>query len=153
MRVANKNKTRHIIKIMNELTKAEEEVMLVLWELEEATVRDVIDKLNEPDVPYTTVSTVIRVMEKKGFVTHRAIGTTYLYRPAVPKTDYVKNSLKGMINKYFEGSFTNLASFFATENDISMRDLREMMDEVKDDLKEDRREERRERRSKEGSEK
>jgi len=132
---------------MNELTKAEEEAMLVLWDLEEATVRNVIDKLNEPDIPYTTVSTVIRVLEKKGFVTHRAIGTTYLYSPAIPKNDYVKSSLKGMINKYFEGSFTNLASFFATENDISMRDLSEMMDEVKEDLKEDRRKERKERRS------
>ncbi len=134
---------------MNELTKAEEEAMLVLWDLEEATVRNVIDKLNEPDIPYTTVSTVIRVLEKKGFVTHRAIGTTYLYSPAIPKNDYVKSSLKGMINKYFEGSFTNLASFFATENDISMRDLREMMDEVKEDLKEDRRKEGKERRSQE----
>ncbi len=131
---------------MTKLTKAEEEVMLILWDLREATVRDVIDKLEEPDTPYTTVSTVIRVLEKKGFVSHRAIGNTYLYAPAVDKDDYVRNSLSGMLNKYFEGSFTNLASFFATENDISMRDLRQMMDEVKDDLKEDRKQERQERR-------
>lgn len=131
---------------MTKLTKAEEEVMLILWDLREATVRDVIDKLEEPDTPYTTVSTVIRVLEKKGFVSHRAIGNTYLYAPAVDKDDYVRNSLSGMLNKYFEGSFTNLASFFATENDISMRDLRQMMDEVKDDLKEERKLERQERR-------
>jgi len=132
---------------MTKLTKAEEEVMLILWDLGEATVRDVIDKLEEPDTPYTTVSTVIRVLEKKGFVQHRAIGNTYLYRPAVDKDDYVRNSLSGLLNKYFEGSFTNLASFFATENDITMRDLREMMDEVREDLKEDRRLERLERRA------
>jgi len=131
---------------MTKLTKAEEEVMLILWELEEATVRDVLEKLEDPETPYTTVSTVIRVLEKKEFIKHRAIGNTYLYRPSVDREDYIKNSLSGFLNKYFEGSFTNLASFFATENDISMRDLREMMDEVQDDLKEDRKMERIERR-------
>lgn len=127
---------------MNKLTKAEEEVMLILWDLEEATVRDVIEKLDDPDTPYTTVSTVIRVLEKKEFVTHRAIGTTYLYRALIDKEDYMKHSLSGFLNKYFEGSFTNLASFFATENDLSMRDLREMMQDIKDDIKEDRKEDR-----------
>jgi predicted transcriptional regulator len=131
---------------MNKLTKAEEEVMLILWELGEATVRDVLEQLEDKDTPYTTVSTVIRILEKKDYVSHRAIGNTYLYSPVVAKDDYVKNSLSGFLNKYFEGSFTNLASFFATENDISMRDLREMMDEVKDDLKEDRKLERQEKR-------
>jgi predicted transcriptional regulator len=132
--------------MMTKLTKAEEEVMLILWELREATVRDVIEKLEEKDTPYTTVSSVMRILEEKGFLAHRAIGNTYLYRPAVEKDDYVEKSLNGFLNKYFEGSFTNLASFFATENDISMRDLREMMDEVKDDLKEDRKQERQEKR-------
>jgi predicted transcriptional regulator len=128
---------------MNKLTKAEEEVMLILWDLEEATVRDVISKLDDPETPYTTVATVIRVLEQKEFVKHRAIGTTYLYSPNVEKEEYVKHSLSGLLNKYFEGSFTNLASFFATENDISMRDLREMMDEVKEDLRQDIKDEKR----------
>jgi len=132
--------------MMTKLTKAEEEVMLILWELGEATVRDVLKKLEDKNTPYTTVSSVVRILEEKDFLVHRAIGNTYLYRPAVPKEDYIKNSLSGLLNKYFEGSFTNLASFFATENDITMRDLREMMDEVKDDLKEDRKQERQERR-------
>lgn len=131
---------------MEKLTKAEEEIMLILWEMKEATVRDVINKLDDPDVPYTTVSTVIRILEQKGFLTHKAIGNTYLYKSALPKEDYIKKSLKGFINKYFEGSFTNMASFFATENDISMRELKDMMDEVKDDLKEDRKLERKEQR-------
>jgi len=128
---------------MTKLTKAEEEVMLVLWDLEEATVRDVINVLDEPDTPYTTVATVIRILEKKDFVQHRAIGTTYLYSPKVEKESYMNQSLRGFLNKYFEGSFTNLASFFATENDITMRELRQMMDEVKDELKEDQKLERR----------
>jgi predicted transcriptional regulator len=132
--------------MMTKLTKAEEEVMLILWELGEATVRDVIKNLEDKETPYTTVSSVMRILEEKGFLAHRAIGNTYLYRPAIERDDYVEKSLSGFLNKYFEGSFTNLASFFATENDISMRDLREMMDEVKDDLKEDRKQERQERR-------
>jgi len=122
---------------MNKLTKAEEEVMLILWNLGETTAREVIRNLEDPTTPYTTVSTVIRVLEKKEFVKHRAIGNTYLYSPAVEKEEYMKQSLSGLLNKYFEGSFTNMASFFATENDISMRDLREMIDEVKEDLGED----------------
>jgi predicted transcriptional regulator len=120
---------------MNKLTKAEEEIMLILWDLEEVTVRDVIKKLDDPNTPYTTVATVIRVLEQKDFVKHRAIGTTYLYSPKVEKEVYVKHSLSGFLNKYFEGSFSNLASFFANENDISMQDLRQMMDEVNEDLK------------------
>ncbi len=121
---------------MIKLTKAEEDVMLILWELQEATVRDVINKLNEPETPYTTVSTVIRVLEQKEFVRHRAIGTTYLYAPLIQKEEYVKHSLSGFLNKYFEGSFTNLASFFASENDISMKELREMIDEINNEVRE-----------------
>jgi predicted transcriptional regulator len=128
---------------MEKLTKAEEEVMLIIWELEECTVSDVIGKLEEPDVPYSTVSSIFRILEKKNFLTHRAIGRTYLYSPTVEKESYMQSTLKGLLNKYFEGSFTNLASFFATENNISMRELREMMDEVKEDLREDKKNEKR----------
>jgi len=123
---------------MDKLTKAEEEVMLILWDIQEGTVREVLEKLDETDTAYTTVGSVLRILENKGFVAHRAIGNTYLYSPAIEKAAYTKHSLKGFLNKYFDGSFTNLASFFATENDISMRDLREMIDEVNEDLKEDR---------------
>ncbi len=130
---------------MNRLTSAEEEIMLILWELEECTVRDVINKITEPNIPYTTVSTVIRILEKKNFVSHRAIGNTYLYRTIISQEEYANQSLSGLLNKYFEGSFTNLASFFASENDISMRDLREMMQEVKEDLREDKKESKQER--------
>ena len=117
--------------------------MLVLWELEEATVRDVIKKLDTDDVAYTTVASFVRILEKKGFVEHKAVGSTHLYHPIITQNEYAKQSLSGFLNKYFEGSFTNLASFFATENDISMKELRDMMQEVKEDLKEDKKEERR----------
>jgi len=131
---------------MNKLTKTEEEIMLILWDLGEATVRDVMKKLDETDVAYTTVASFIRILEKKEFVEHKSVGSTHLYYPILAQNEYTKQSLSGFLNKYFEGSFTNLASFFATENDISMKDLRDMMQEVKGDLREDRREDRREER-------
>ena len=75
------------------LTKAEEEIMLILWNLEKATIRDVMNELREPDIPYTTVSTVVRVLEKKGFVGHKAVGTTYIYYPLLNKKEYLKGYL------------------------------------------------------------
>lgn len=112
--------------------------MLILWDLEEATVKDVAGKIDD-DLAYTTVASFLRILEKKEFVEHRAIGSTHIFTPLISRDEYAKHSLSGFLNKYFEGSFTNLASFFATENDISMKELRDMMQEVKDDLKEDRR--------------
>lgn len=123
---------------MNKLTKAEEEIMLILWDLKEATVRDVINKIENNDLAYTTIASFIRILEKKKFIAHRSIGSTHIYYPIISQSDYAGQSLHGLLNKYFDGSFTNLASFFATENDISIKDLQEMMEEIKEDLREDR---------------
>ena len=112
------------------LTKAEEEVMLVLWRINEGTVRDVMNALKLPDTPYTTVSTVIRVLEKKEFVGHKAVGTTYLYYPIVSKKEYLRGFLSGIAHNYFNGSFSNLATFFARETDMKMSDLHTMIQEI-----------------------
>ena len=117
------------------LTKAEEEIMLVLWQLEEATIRDVMQKLDEPDTPYTTVSTVVRVLEKKGYVGHKAVGTTYLYRPLLARKDYLKGHLSGIAANYFNGSVSRMAAFFASENDLDMKELGKLMGDIKDELK------------------
>ena len=119
--------------MMKKLTKAEEEIMLILWKIGEGTVRDVIAEL-ENDTPYTTVSTVIRVLEKKGFAGHKAVGTTHLYFPAVSKQEYLRGYLSGVVGKYFNGSFSSMASFFARENDLSMDDLNEILEEVRSDI-------------------
>jgi len=118
------------------LTKAEEEIMLVLWKLKEATIREVMNELDEPNTPYTTVSTVVRVLEKKAFVGHRAVGTTYLYHPLVEKKDYLKGYLSGIVSNYFDGSFSHLAAFFAKENDLNLGELKELMTDIETDLKE-----------------
>lgn len=119
----------------NRLTKAEEEIMLILWNLQEGTIRDIMSQLDTPQTPYTTVSTVVRVLEKKGIVGHRAVGTTYLYRPILPKKDYLKGHLSGIVSNYFDGSSSRFAAFFAKENDLTLGELRELMGEIGNELK------------------
>ncbi len=123
-------------KMIKRLTKAEEEIMLILWKLKECTIRDAMKELNEPDTPYTTVSTVVRVLEKKEFVGHKAVGTTYLYRPLVEKKDYLKGHLSGIATNYFNGSLSRMAAFFARENDLSLNELKELMGEIESELNE-----------------
>lgn len=118
------------------LTKAEEEIMLILWKLGESTIREVMTELSEPDTPYTTVSTVVRVLEKKEFVSHKAVGTTYLYYPLIQKKDYLRGYLTGIVSNYFDGSFTRMAAFFARENDLDMGELHELITEIETELKE-----------------
>ena len=121
--------------MIKQLTKAEEEIMLILWKLREATIRDVIGEMDEPDTPYTTISTVVRVLEKKGFVGHRAVGTTYLYQPLLKKKEYLKGHLSGIVANYFDGSYSRLAAFFARENDLDLQDLQELMGDIEAELK------------------
>ncbi|MDX1315375.1 MAG: BlaI/MecI/CopY family transcriptional regulator [Eudoraea sp.] len=118
------------------LTKAEEEIMLILWKLGESTIREVMSELSAPDTPYTTVSTVVRVLEKKEFVGHKAIGTTYLYYPLVQKKEYLRGYLSGIVSNYFDGSFSRMAAFFAKENDLDMKELHELISDIESELKE-----------------
>jgi predicted transcriptional regulator len=120
---------------MRRLTKAEEEIMLILWKLREATIRDMIRELHDPDTPYTTVSTVVRVLEKKGFIGHKAVGTTYLYHPLLQKKEYLKGYLSGIVTRYFDGSFSNMAAFFARESDLDLSELRELVSDIENELK------------------
>jgi len=121
------------------LTRAEEEIMLILWRLKEAIVRDVISNLEDQDTPYTTVSTVIRILEKKGFVGHRAVGTTHLYYPLLSKKEYLKGYLTGIAKNYFDGSSSNLLTFYAKESDLSVRELRTLIEEVESELEKEER--------------
>lgn len=116
------------------LTKAEEEIMLILWKLKECTIREVMTELNQAEIPYTTVSTVVRVLEKKGFVGHKAVGTTYLYRPLLEKKDYLVGHLSGIAANYFNGSLPRMAAFFARENDLNLGELQELMGEIESEL-------------------
>jgi predicted transcriptional regulator len=106
-----------------QLTKAEEQFMQILWELEEASVQEIIDQLPEPKPAYNTVSTIIRILETKDFVAHKAKGRGYIYFPLVSKTIYTNQSLQKMVDGYFGGSFKSMVSFFVDKNEVDYKEL------------------------------
>jgi BlaI family transcriptional regulator, penicillinase repressor len=122
---------------MKELTKAEEQVMQLLWKLKKGFVKDIVEMMPEPQPAYNTVSTIIRILEKKGFIGHTAYGNTYEYYPLVSKRDYTKTYLKNFVHNYFSGSYQEMVSFFAREDNMSVSDLDDMVKEVKQDLEND----------------
>ncbi|MCF6351662.1 MAG: BlaI/MecI/CopY family transcriptional regulator [Cyclobacteriaceae bacterium] len=119
---------------MRELTKAEDQIMQILWQLKTAFVKDVIAKLPSPKPAYNTVSTIIRILEKKGFVSFKAYGKTHEYFPIIEKDEYSNYYLKSFVNRYFKGSFQDLVSFFAKENKMNITEMEEMIKRVESDL-------------------
>jgi predicted transcriptional regulator len=119
---------------MKELTKAEEQVMQILWKLEEAFVNDLVEQMPEPKPAYNTVSTIIRILEKKGFVDHKAFGKTHQYFPLISKKDYTRKFMKNFLGNYFENSFKEMVSFFAKEDNMSVNEIEELMQEVKNEI-------------------
>ncbi len=120
---------------MKELTKAEDQIMQLLWKLEKAFVKDIIELMPSPKPAYNTVSTIIRILEKKGFVGHNAYGKTHEYFPLVSKKEYTGTYMKNFMRTYFSGSFHEMVSFFAREDNMSLSDLDELINDVKRDLK------------------
>ena len=114
-----------------ELTPAELQVMQILWEKKKALVRDVLNEMDDPKPAYNTVSTVVRVLEKKGFVGHKAYGTTYEYFPLVPKREYTSNFIQAMMHNFFGGSRSAFMSFFAEEEKMTEDEVRELQDLMK----------------------
>ena len=117
-----------------QLTKAEEQVMQILWELGEGLVKDVREKFDDPKPARNTVSTVIRILEKKDYVGHRAYGNVHVYYPLVKKEEYSKHRLFDLMENYFNDSFPALASFFVREKDLSVNELEELLNETRKEL-------------------
>lgn len=111
---------------MQELTKAQEEILKVLWELEEGVVSDVIDRMGDPKPAYNTVSTVIRVLEKKNYVAHKTYGKTHVYYPVVSKKEYAHYVMKDSLKSFFNGSVKQAVSFFVKQKDASISELEEL---------------------------
>lgn len=126
---------------MKELTKAEEQIMQLLWEQKKAFVKDIVEQMPNPKPAYNTVSTIIRILEKKGFIGHNAYGKTHEYFPLIARKDYTRTYMKSFIHNYFSGSFQEMVSFFAKEDKMSVADLDELMDDVKRDLENEKPEE------------
>jgi len=120
---------------MKELTRAEEQIMHVLWALEKAYVKDIIERLPAPKPAYNTVSTVVRILEKKGFVDHEAFGKTHLYRPIVAKEDYTQAFLKNFVKDYFGDSYQELVSFFAKDRTLTLAELEEILTALREEIK------------------
>jgi Predicted transcriptional regulator len=117
-----------------QLTKAEEQVMQYLWEIKEGLVQNVRDCFNDPKPSRTTVSTIIRILETKGFVGHKANGRVYTYFPLIKKEDYSKHQLFGILRNYFDNSFASMASFFAKESDMSVQEMEALLEDTKKEL-------------------
>ena len=112
---------------MEKLTNKEEEIMRVLWNLKQAFVKEVVAELPDPKPHYNTISTVIRNMEEKGFISHNAFGKTHQYYPVISKEEYKKTFMHKTIQHYFEDSYKNVVSFFAKEDKISVSELKEII--------------------------
>ena len=113
-------------KNIKELTKAEEQVMRILWQLNEAIVKDVVEQMPGPKPAYNTVSTVIRVLEGKGFIDHKAYGNSYVYFPTISEEDYKKFALDKITSNYFSNSYKSLVSFLVSEKNLGINELEEL---------------------------
>jgi predicted transcriptional regulator len=111
---------------MKELTKAEEQVMKHLWKLENAYLKDIVEQYPDPAPAYTTISTVVNVLVKKGFIGFEKHGKVRQYHPTISKDEYTRFSLRGMVDSFFDNSARKFASFFASQKDLSVEELQEI---------------------------
>ena len=113
---------------IQELTRGEEEVMQILWEIESGSVNDIIARMKEPKPKYTTVATFVKILENKGFVGHEAKGKSFIYFPQVAREEYAKRHVSSMLSTYFGGSISQLVSFFSQHEDISSQEMTEILE-------------------------
>jgi predicted transcriptional regulator len=117
---------------MQALTEAEEKIMQILWKIRKGFVKDILEQLPEANKPaYNTVSTIVRILEAKGFVGHTAYGKTHEYYPLIAKSDYTKFYFRNFLKGYFGGSFAGLVSFFAKEENLNLAELEDLLKELK----------------------
>ena len=123
---------------MLQLTKAEEQVMQILWMLQESTVQDIRENFEYPKPARTTIATVLNILENKGFAMHKSFGRVNVYYPVVEKKEYSKTQLFGMIKNYFNNSLPAMVSLFAKEKNLSLDELDELLEETRKELKKER---------------
>lgn len=111
---------------MQELTRAEEEVMQILWKMGKGFVNEVLEHFPEPKPAYNTVSTIIRILEKKGFIGHRAFGKAHQYYPKVLKQDYTRQFMGNFMKGYFDNSYRKMVSFFSGDENITVKEMEEI---------------------------
>ena len=119
-------------KKVKELTKAELQIMQLLWSKERAYVNDLLEEMPEPRPAYNTVSTIVRILEKKGFVSHKSYGNTHEYYPVVERETYLNSLMSGIMNSFFSGSVANLVSFLSKKESISVSEADELLKIIND---------------------
>jgi len=119
---------------MKELTRAEEQIMQILWKLDRAFINDILDLLPAPKPAYNTVSTIVRILEKKGFVDHTAYGKTHEYFPLISKKDYTKTYFGHFMKNYFGNSYREMVSFFTRDDNLDIRELEELKQAMAEEI-------------------
>jgi len=120
---------------IKELTRAEEQVMQILWDIGKGFVNEILEKVNDPKPAYNTVSTIVRILEKKGFVSHLTFGKAHLYYPLVTKREYTRSFLKRFVNNYFGSSYTEMVSFFTQDESLSLEEMEEIRQVMKENIR------------------
>jgi len=115
---------------MEKLTIQEEEVMIYIWELNSCFVKDIVGKYPKPAPPYTTVASIVKNLERKGYVQPQRVGNTYQYSPRIKESEYKRTFMSGVVRNYFENSYKEMVSFFAKDRKISTEDLKEIIDMI-----------------------
>ena len=121
--------------IQKELTRAEEQIMQILWKLEKGYVNDILDAIDDPKPAYTTVSTIVRLLESKGFVGHETHGRAHQYYPLISKSNYRRSTFKQLMVGYFENNYHTLANFFTKEEDLTLEQLEEIQRLIDHEIK------------------
>ena len=116
-----------------ELTRAELEIMQILWQIEKGFVNDILETMPTPKPAYNTVSTIIRILEKKGFVAHRAYGKSHEYYPIISRTEYTSSFMTSVVNNFFGGSIGNMVSFLSHDKGISVSEANEIIKMLKEE--------------------
>lgn len=116
---------------MKVLTKAEEQIMQVMWKIEKGFLRDIVDAMPAPKPHQNTVATLLKILVEKEFVNVTVLGRQHLYEPLIGKDEYSKKTMKQMVKGYFGGSFSNVVSFMVKENNISIEELEEILEQIK----------------------
>ncbi|MFD0748504.1 BlaI/MecI/CopY family transcriptional regulator [Mucilaginibacter calamicampi] len=116
---------------MQKLAKREEQIMQVFWNLKRAFIKEVLPELPDPKPHYNSVSTMIKVLEDKGFLAHDVVGNIFQYFPMVSKEDYQKHAMKDVVSQYFDNSYANMLAFFAKEQKMTEEELNDIINLIK----------------------
>ena len=120
---------------MIKLAKREEEIMRVFWKLDKAFIKEIIPQLPKPQPHYNSVATMVKILEEKGFLDHEIVGNVYLYYPKISQHQYQKHAMKDIVKHYFDNSYPRMLAFFAKEENLSEKELKEILEMIKSNKK------------------